>query len=386
MTGSAQGVGTVSGSDRVEIIWANNAIQQQWLEVIVKATTNTGLTSNAVFFYGNEIGDTGADNTATVARVTSSDVTGAQTHGASLAANIPITNIYDFDKNGKVDSADTTAAQLHGTSNATGLKLMSLATGSFAPAADAAAADFSIPDIGGLLGGLPGGIQDKLSALLNTNKGPLAKYFNHLAQEGTAEATQLLNQARTYAQMFGLPTNLLDSLLAKVSNLGGDAAAADFSISLPSSLDGIVDKIKSVLNMNTGPVAKYLNHLAHEGTAEATKVLNDLKTLASSLGINTSLLDSILAKLSAHAGDSSITSLLSGFSLPSIPGIPSSLLAKLDLGNLNLNTGPIAKYFEHLANEATDSAKQILDQVDDFADLFHIDDSLLTSLLSKIQH
>ena len=39
MTGAANGAGTVSGSDRVELIWAaGTAVTQKWLEVIVKAT------------------------------------------------------------------------------------------------------------------------------------------------------------------------------------------------------------------------------------------------------------------------------------------------------------------------------------------------------------
>jgi hypothetical protein len=69
--------------------------------VIVKATPNTGLVANDVFFFGNEIGDTGVSNTSTVAKVAAGDVTGARTHGASLAANIPITNIYDLDKDAR---------------------------------------------------------------------------------------------------------------------------------------------------------------------------------------------------------------------------------------------------------------------------------------------
>src|SRR5262249_1963977 len=68
MTPEANGVGTVSGSDRVEIIWADNAIQQKWLEVIVKNTFDTGLRSNDVFLFGNLIGSTGLSNTTTVAR------------------------------------------------------------------------------------------------------------------------------------------------------------------------------------------------------------------------------------------------------------------------------------------------------------------------------
>ena len=35
----------VNGSSRVTLIWANNAIQKQWLQVTVKATAATGLPS-----------------------------------------------------------------------------------------------------------------------------------------------------------------------------------------------------------------------------------------------------------------------------------------------------------------------------------------------------
>src|SRR6185295_16705938 len=108
MTPAANGVGTVSGSDRIELIWADGAIQQQWLEVIVKATAHTGLASNVVFFYGSEIGNTSVTNLPTVARTAAGDVTGAQTNGTNLATNIPITNIYDFDRDGKVSANDVT--------------------------------------------------------------------------------------------------------------------------------------------------------------------------------------------------------------------------------------------------------------------------------------
>ena len=83
-----------------------------------KATADTGLAANDVFFFGNEIGDTGSSNTATVAKVSSSDVTGAQTHGASLKANIPVTNVYDFNKDGQVTSADVTIALTPGSFSA----------------------------------------------------------------------------------------------------------------------------------------------------------------------------------------------------------------------------------------------------------------------------
>jgi len=135
-------VGTLSGSDRIEILWADGSIQQQWLEVIVKSTVHTGLATDDVFFFGNAIGDSGLDNTAVAARVSATDVGQTIVNGASLALNIPITNLFDYDRNGRIDSTDVTIAQTHGTSNATGLKMLSLGpSGPFAPQTGSASAD-----------------------------------------------------------------------------------------------------------------------------------------------------------------------------------------------------------------------------------------------------
>ncbi|MBI3837507.1 MAG: hypothetical protein HY288_06200 [Planctomycetia bacterium] len=183
------GGGAASGSDRVEILWADNVIQQQWLEVIVAADRNTGLATSDVFFFGNEIGDTGASNTATVAKVTSLDVTGAQTHGASLKANIPSTNIYDFNRDAQVNSQDVTIAQTHGTSNKTGLQLFNAPSIS-PPALSAALANdtgtngdgiTSDPTIAGTLTGV-NGISSFKAGL---NNGPVTTDALPLVSGGT---------------------------------------------------------------------------------------------------------------------------------------------------------------------------------------------------------
>jgi glucose/arabinose dehydrogenase len=134
MNPTSNGAGTVSGADRVELIWADNAIQQKWLEVIVKPTANTGLAANDVFFFGNEIGNTSAFNTTAVARTGTADIAGVQTHGAAVSANIPISNTFDFDRDGGVGSGDIAAIQTHGTNSTTGLKLIHIAaSGPFVP-------------------------------------------------------------------------------------------------------------------------------------------------------------------------------------------------------------------------------------------------------------
>lgn len=51
----------VGGSYRIAIAWSDNAIQNQWLQVKVKPTANTGLIAEDVFYFGNAIGETGND-------------------------------------------------------------------------------------------------------------------------------------------------------------------------------------------------------------------------------------------------------------------------------------------------------------------------------------
>ncbi|MCC5830918.1 MAG: SBBP repeat-containing protein [Phycisphaeraceae bacterium] len=51
----------IAGSDRVEIIWADNAIQDTWLQVTVLATGTTGLAEDDVFYFGHLTGDVNGD-------------------------------------------------------------------------------------------------------------------------------------------------------------------------------------------------------------------------------------------------------------------------------------------------------------------------------------
>jgi len=45
----------IGGSDRVTIIWPDNAIAKQWLQVTVLPTANTGLAAADVFYFGNAV-------------------------------------------------------------------------------------------------------------------------------------------------------------------------------------------------------------------------------------------------------------------------------------------------------------------------------------------
>ena len=109
----------VSGSARVEIVWPDGAIQKQWLQVTVKATPKTGLTTADVFYFGNAVGESG--NAAGDAIVDAVDAQGAQNNPLNPA---PITAVHDFNRDGLVSSDDATVATNNATTAGTALKLI----------------------------------------------------------------------------------------------------------------------------------------------------------------------------------------------------------------------------------------------------------------------
>ena len=108
----------VDGSDRVELIWADNAIKETWLEVIVKADSDTGLVQEAgeptdvgdVFFFGNAAGDDFTGE-STIAFTNATDDLDARAH-TGLAT---ITNVWDYNKDGFVNASDSLAARVSGS-------------------------------------------------------------------------------------------------------------------------------------------------------------------------------------------------------------------------------------------------------------------------------
>jgi ELWxxDGT repeat protein len=168
-TRAAAGTG---GSDRVELLWANNAIQKQWLEVVVKgndtlggSNTNTGLASSYVFYFGNALGDAGVADAAAFS-VTSSDEINARNNPKTFTATR--SDVNDFNRDGSVNSSDQIIARNNTTSLGNQLKFLVVgAGGPFVPdsssvvssnasptiAADAAPATATIGDASATRGG-----------------------------------------------------------------------------------------------------------------------------------------------------------------------------------------------------------------------------------------
>ena len=111
----------VNGSDRITITWADNAIQDEWLQVTALAA-NLGLSANYVFYFGNQIGSVGVNPSST--RVTAIDASAVQANYSGLSM-VPITDPYDINRDKSVNAIDASTVQANYTGLGSSLILLS---------------------------------------------------------------------------------------------------------------------------------------------------------------------------------------------------------------------------------------------------------------------
>ncbi len=100
----------VGGSDRVLITWADGAIQDTWLQVIVLDNGDTGLAAPDTFYFGNRVCDSG--NEANRAQPQSNEALQLINRLRSAGANgvdAAISDPLDFDRNGRINTQDLLA-------------------------------------------------------------------------------------------------------------------------------------------------------------------------------------------------------------------------------------------------------------------------------------
>jgi len=115
----------VGGSDRVTIIWPDGAIVNEWLEITVKATAQTGLVGDEVFYFGNAVGETG--DSPTDAQVTQADEIALRNNPHTLVQNpASIDCPHDFDRDRRVSPTDAIICRENGTEPSTALRLIDL--------------------------------------------------------------------------------------------------------------------------------------------------------------------------------------------------------------------------------------------------------------------
>ncbi|WP_145084747.1 DNRLRE domain-containing protein [Aureliella helgolandensis] len=132
----------VDGSDRLRIVWPNNAIQNQWLEVTLLATPNTGLSADKVYYWGNQIGEMGNQSGSTAVNVEDTALIGVNFTGFVPAA---IENKFDLNHDRAVNVVDYGLSQGHYT-GFTSLVLLDIAATAAGSAATPVAAAPAVSD------------------------------------------------------------------------------------------------------------------------------------------------------------------------------------------------------------------------------------------------
>jgi VCBS repeat-containing protein len=97
---------TAGQPSRIRLEWADGAITNRWLQVIVKANGNTGLIERQVYYLGHALGEV---NGVAPYRLTSADLSGVQ--GSISTAIVPITDMRDVNKDRRITSADMSFLQ-----------------------------------------------------------------------------------------------------------------------------------------------------------------------------------------------------------------------------------------------------------------------------------
>ncbi|HUT12621.1 MAG TPA: dockerin type I domain-containing protein, partial [Thermoguttaceae bacterium] len=124
----------VGGSDRVTIVWADHAIENQWLQVSVRADT-LGLATDDVFYFGHALAESG--NQPADAQVTTVDLLLARNNPRSFLNPAEVDFAYDYNRDGRVNSTDVLLARNNQTNFLSALRLIDLSAP--APAAVAQA-------------------------------------------------------------------------------------------------------------------------------------------------------------------------------------------------------------------------------------------------------
>jgi len=111
-------------SDRITLVWADNAIRNQWLQVTVVGT-NLGLSGDDVFYFGNAVAEAG--NSAADAQVTTTDLLLARNNPRSFLNPAAVDFPYDYNRDGRVTTTDVLLARNNQTNFINRLRLLDLA-------------------------------------------------------------------------------------------------------------------------------------------------------------------------------------------------------------------------------------------------------------------
>ncbi len=116
----------VDTSDRVTLVWEDNAIRREWLQVTVLGAS-FGLSSDDVFYFGNAVAEAG--NLAENAQVTTTDVLLARNNPRNFLDPAEIDYAYDYNRDQRVNATDVLLARNNVTNFLNALRLLDLSAG-----------------------------------------------------------------------------------------------------------------------------------------------------------------------------------------------------------------------------------------------------------------
>ena len=112
------------GSNRLTIIWADNDIRNEWLQVTVLANTYTGLAAEHVFYFGNAVAEAG--NSTSDVQVGIVDLLLARNNPRNFFSLAEIDFPYDYNRDQRVNSTDVVLARNNQTNFLHSLRLVDL--------------------------------------------------------------------------------------------------------------------------------------------------------------------------------------------------------------------------------------------------------------------
>ena len=217
--------GNVLPNDRIELIWADNRIVDRWLEVIVKATANTGLAAQSVFFFGNMPGDTNDDPNGDFKNIDANDqfnvkIAATDPNNTGLYFSYPlsgaISNLWDINRDGAVNANDQLAAKIKSVAPYGELDTINIGPGGpFAPVGGSAAVASAlyVTSNGSSSGPVSSCLTNSLSGASSVDL-PANSYFAQLGEIDSPLENSTTNDA---ADELGLDDELLATLAGGLS-------------------------------------------------------------------------------------------------------------------------------------------------------------------------
>ena len=113
----------VDGSDRVTLLWEDNAVENSWLQTTILGGDATGLSEDDVFYFGNAVGESG--NSAADASVNAQDIGGARDNPHNFLNRALVDDMYDYSRDSLTNAQDIGIARDNPTNFLNDLNLIS---------------------------------------------------------------------------------------------------------------------------------------------------------------------------------------------------------------------------------------------------------------------